>query len=105
MLKPRLIPVLLLKNGVLVRSRTFSFHQHTGDPLGIVERFTAWKADELVYLDINRDETHDFRETMHAIGTTTSGKDIDATMTNDFLAIVRSVCEKCTIPLTVGGKI
>lgn len=105
MLKPRLIPVLLLKNGVLVRSKTFSFHQHTGDPLGIVERFTAWKADELIYLDINRDDTHDFRETMHVIGTTSSGKDIGATMTNNFIDIIRSVSERCMIPLTVGGKI
>lgn len=105
MLKLRLIPVLLLKNGVLVRSRTFSFHQLTGDPLGQVERFTAWKADELIYLDINRDDVHDFRETMHVIGTTSSKKDMPATMTNNFIDIIRSVSERCRIPLTVGGKI
>lgn len=105
MLKPRLIPVLLLKNGVLVRSKSFSFHQHTGDPMGIVERFTAWKADELIYLDINRDDTHDFRDTMHVIGSTSSGRDLEATMTNSFIDIIRSVSERCMIPLTVGGKI
>jgi cyclase len=105
MLKPRLIPVLLLKNGALVRSRTFSFHQLTGDPLGQVERFTAWKADELIYLDINRDDVHDFRETMHVIGTTSSKKDMPATMTNDFISIVKSISQKCMVPLTVGGKI
>lgn len=105
MLKPRLIPVLLLKNGILVRSRTFTFHQHTGDPLGQVERYTTWKADELIYLDINRDDTHDFRETMSVIGTTSSKKDIPATMTNDVIALIRYVSEKCMIPLTVGGKI
>lgn len=105
MLKPRLIPVLLLKNGILVRSRTFTFHQHTGDPLGQVERYTAWKADELIYLDINRDDTHDFRETMSVIGTTSSKRDIPATMTNDVVSVIRYVSEKCMIPLTVGGKI
>lgn len=105
MLKPRLIPVLLLKNGILVRSRTFTFHQHTGDPLGQVERYTAWKADELIYLDISRDDTHDFRQTMNVIGTTSSGKNVPATMTNDIIEIVRHVSEKCMIPLTVGGKI
>lgn len=105
MLKPRLIPVLLLKNGILVRSKTFSFHQHTGDPLGQVERYTAWQADELIYLDINRDDTHDYRETMSVIGTTSSQKNIPATMTNDVIALVRHVSEKCMIPLTVGGKI
>ncbi|OIO54314.1 hypothetical protein AUJ46_03155 [Candidatus Peregrinibacteria bacterium CG1_02_54_53] len=105
MLKPRLIPVLLLKNGILVRSRTFTFHQHTGDPLGQVERYTAWKADELIYLDINRDDTHDFRETMSVIGSTSSNKNIPATMTNDIIAMIRYVSEKCMIPLTFGGKI
>lgn len=105
MLKPRLIPVLLLKNGILVRSRTFTFHQHIGDPIGQVERFTAWKADELIYLDINRDESHDYRETMHVIGTTSSQRELPATMTNDFISIVRAVSEKCLVPLTVGGKI
>lgn len=105
MLKPRLIPVLLLKNGVLVRSRTFNFHQHTGDPIGQVERFTAWKADELIYLDINRDDTHDYRETMSVIGSTSSLRDDPSTMTNSFVDIVKSISKKCTIPLTVGGKI
>lgn len=105
MLKPRLIPVLLLKNGILVRSKTFTFHQHTGDPLEQVARYTAWKADELIYLDINRDDTHDFRETMSVIGSTSSNKNIPATMTNDVIALIRYVSEKCMIPLTVGGKI
>ncbi|MBI1812285.1 imidazole glycerol phosphate synthase subunit HisF [Candidatus Peregrinibacteria bacterium] len=105
MLKPRLIPVLLLKNGILVRSKTFSLHQHTGDPLGQVERYTSWKADELIYLDINRDDIHDFRQTMSVIGTTSSRRNMPATMTNDIIAIIRSISEKCRIPLTVGGKI
>lgn len=105
MLKPRLIPVLLLKNGILVRSKTFSFHQHTGDPLGQVERYTAWKADELIYLDISREGTHDFRQSMSVIGTTSSGRDMPATMTDDPVAVIRHVSEKCMIPLTVGGHI
>ena len=105
MLRPRLIPVLLLKDGALVRSRTFSFHQFTGDPLGQVERFTDWRADELIYLDINREGSHDYRETMHVIGSTSSRKDLPATMTNDVVEIIRLVSEKCMIPLTVGGKV
>lgn len=105
MLKPRLIPVLLLKNGVLVRSKTFTFHQHTGDPEGQVERFADWKADELIYLDINRDNIHDYRETMSTIGSTSSQKNVESTVTNDFTKIIRSISRKCTIPLTVGGKV
>ena len=51
MLTTRLIPVLLYKNGILVRSRTFSLHQAIGDPITQVQRLTAWKADELIYLE------------------------------------------------------
>src|SRR3990167_7578937 len=105
MLKPRIIPVLLLKNGILVRSKTFTFHQHTGNPVEQVARYTAWKADELIYLDINRDDAHDFRETLHLIGNTTSHRDVPATMTNNMIDIIRHVSERCRIPLTVGGKI
>jgi imidazole glycerol-phosphate synthase subunit HisF len=105
MLKHRLIPVLLYKNGILVRSSKFSFHQSTGDPVHQVERFTAWKADELIYLDISRDGEYDYRKTMQVIGTTSSQKNIDATMASNFLDVVRLVAQKCAIPLTVGGKI
>jgi len=106
MLKPRLITVLLLKDGVLVRSKTFNFHQLTGDPIGQVERFTDWKTDELIYLDINREgATHDSRETMNVIGTTSSYKEMPATMTNNFISIIHEVSKKCMIPLTVGGKV
>ncbi len=105
MLKPRLIPVLLLKNGILVRSKNFDFHQSTGDPIGQVERFVAWKADELIYLDISREGAHDYRETMQVVGSTSSRKDLEATTSGDFIDVVKAVAKVCTIPFTVGGKI
>jgi len=105
MLTTRLIPVLLYKNGILVRSRTFSLHQATGDPITQVERLTAWKADELIYLDISRDEVYDSRLTMNVIGPTSSNKALSVTMQDDFCAVVRGISRKCRIPLTVGGKI
>lgn len=105
MLKTRLIPVLLLKNGVLVRSKKFSIHQTTGDPINQVERFTDWKADELIYLDISREGSHDYRDTMHVIGSTSSKKDLDATTTEGFSDVLEIVSKKCRIPLTVGGGI
>ena len=40
MLKTRLIPCLLLQNGLLVRSEEFSFHQVIGNPINQVERST-----------------------------------------------------------------
>jgi imidazole glycerol-phosphate synthase subunit HisF len=105
MLKPRLIAVLLFKNGILVRSKQFSFHQFTGDPLGQVERFTAWKADELIYLDISRDNEYDVSNTMSVIGSTSSNKEIMSKKPDDFVDVIRHVATKCLIPLTVGGKI
>ena len=64
MLKNRLIPVLLLKNGVLVRSEDFNFHQVIGNPIHEVERFNEWNVDELIYVDISReDETRKTRKT------------------------------------------
>ena len=105
MLTTRLIPVLLYKSGILVRSRTFTLHQATGDPITQVERLTAWKADELIYLDISRDAVYDFRQTMNVIGPTSSSRDLFATMQNNFIDVVREVSKICRIPLTVGGKI
>lgn len=105
MLKPRLIPVLLLKNGVLVRSRTFNFHQSTGDPIGQVERFVSWKADELIYLDITRSGAYDVEKTMNVIGSTTSKKNSLSEVPDKFVDIIRCISPKCTIPLTVGGGI
>lgn len=105
MLKPRLIPVLLYKNGILVRSQTFSFHQSTGDPISIVGRFTSWKADELIYLDIGRKDAYDYRDTMQVVGSTSSKKNAEATVAKSFVEVIQAVATTCTIPLTVGGKI
>src|SRR5260221_12945542 len=60
--RPRLIPVLLLKHGVIVRSQLFKVHQVIGNPMSTVERYSNWNADELVILDISRGEdVHDLR--------------------------------------------
>ena len=56
MKKNRLIPVLLLKNGWLVQSRGFARHQNLGNPITSVERLSKWASDELIYLDITRDD-------------------------------------------------
>lgn len=105
MLKPRLITVLLFKDGILVRSKKFSFHQFTGDPLGQVERFTDWKADELVYLDISRDDNCDIQKTMSVIGSSSSQKQIMSEDLKNFSDVIKCVASKCLIPLTAGGKV
>ncbi|HUR67019.1 MAG TPA: AglZ/HisF2 family acetamidino modification protein [Chitinophagaceae bacterium] len=52
MFRPRVIPVLLLKNKGLVKSRKFKTHHYIGDPINAVRIFNDLKADELIFLDI-----------------------------------------------------
>jgi len=93
-LKTRLIPCLLLKNGLLVRSEEFSLHQVVGNPIHQVERFNAWAVDELVYIDITREGSHDLRRNDHKI------KD-----SPELLDIVEAISRTCFVPLTFGGGI
>lgn len=52
MFRPRIIPVLLLKNKGLVKSVKFKNYRYIGDPINAVKIFNDLKADELVFLDI-----------------------------------------------------
>ena len=76
MLKTRLIPVLLLKNGILVRSRNFTFHQMMGNHIEQVKRFSEWKADEIVYLDISRDDSYGLDGNKNIIGSSSSNSEV-----------------------------
>lgn len=94
MLKKRLIPVLLLQNGLLVRSESFKIHQVIGNPIHEVKRFSEWTVDELVYLDITRDEKYDLRREDHKV------RGLD-----DPLSILDEVSKTCFMPLSFGGRI
>ena len=52
MFRPRIIPVLLLKNQGLVKSIKFKNYKYIGDPINAVRIFNELRADELVFLDI-----------------------------------------------------
>ncbi len=52
MFRPRVIPVLLLKDRGLVKSVKFKDYKYVGDPINAVKIFNDLKADELVFLDI-----------------------------------------------------
>ena len=58
MLKFRLIPVLFLKDGFLVRSEGFSIHQNLGNPVAQVNRYNLWNVDELIYIDISSSDVY-----------------------------------------------
>ncbi len=94
MLKKRLIPLLLLQNGMLVRSESFSIHQVLGNPIHEVERFNQWSVDELIYIDISRNDVCNLRR-----------DDQKIRGLNDSLAILDAVSKTCFMPLTWGGRI
>jgi imidazole glycerol-phosphate synthase subunit HisF len=94
MLKKRLIPILLLKNGLLVRSELFKIHQIIGNPIYEVKRFNEWNVDELIYLDISKDDEYDLRREDHKV------KDL-----TDPFSILDEVSKNCFMPLTWGGRI
>jgi cyclase len=52
MYRPRVIPVLLLKNRGLVKTKRFRNPRYLGDPINAVKLFNDLCADELVFLDI-----------------------------------------------------
>lgn len=95
MKKKRIIPVLLLKNGWLVQSINFKSFKPLGNPIWAVKRFSEWASDELIYLDISRDDNnYDLRR-----------DDLKDPNRHNILEILEDV-SKCTfMPITVGGKI
>ncbi len=94
MKKRRLIPVLLLRNGWLVQSKGFRRWQNLGNPITAVQRLTTWASDELIYLDISRDDTYDLRR-----------DDLGNPNRHDILEIIEDVSKAAFMPITVGGRI
>jgi cyclase len=83
MFRPRIIPVLLLKNQGLVKSKAFKNHRYIGDPINAVKIFNDLKADELVFLDI------------------------DASLKKQTISLnfIKNVGEEANMPFAVGGGI
>ena len=53
MLRPRIIPCLLVKNGGLVKTVSFAQPKYVGDPINAVRIFNEKEVDELIVLDID----------------------------------------------------
>lgn len=94
MLKRRLIPALFLKNGLIVRSEGFNYHQNLGNPLAEVKRYSEWNVDELIYIDISRDKYYDLRR-----------DDLRVSGRSELLDIINDISKVCFMPLTFGGGI
>lgn len=83
MFRPRVIPVLLLRDGALVKSIKFKKYNYIGDPINAVRIFNDLRADELVFLDTEA---------------TKNNRLID-------LEFVTDVGEEANMPFAVGGGI
>jgi cyclase len=83
MLKARLIPTMLLKDGAMIKTKQFGEYRHVGKPSTVAKVYDAQKADELIFLDITATE-----ENRHFL-----------------LDTIRTVAEECFMPLTAGGGI
>ena len=60
-MKKRLIPCIFLKDGLIIRSEKFSIHQIIGNPVSEVKRYNEWAVDEIVYIDLSKDQNYDLR--------------------------------------------
>lgn len=83
MFRPRIIPVLLLNNDHLVKSKNFRDYRYIGDPINAVRIFNEFMADELVFLDVT------------------------ATKNNRVISLdlIKDIGEEANMPFCVGGGI
>jgi cyclase len=94
MKKKRIIPILLLRNGWLVQSKEFSRYQNLGNPVTAVKRLSEWGSDELIYLDISKNNIYDTRR-----------DDLAHPNRKSFIQIIEDVSKVSFMPMTVGGKV
>lgn len=94
MIRRRLIPVLYIKNGLIVRSEGFSYHHNMGNVVAEAGRYNGWGVDELVYIDISREKTYDLRRDDYNVNTY-----------NSIGTIINEISRVCFMPLTFGGGI
>jgi imidazole glycerol-phosphate synthase subunit HisF len=83
MLRSRIIPVLLIKDGGLVKTVNFGSPKYVGDPLNAVRIFNEKEVDELIVLDI--DATVRQREPDYKL--------------------IQSLAAECRMPLSYGGGV
>jgi len=83
MLKTRVIPVLLLRDGGLVKGEKFNKHKYVGDPINAVRIFNEKEVDELAFVDISA---------------TVNGREPD-------YALIEDMASEAFMPIAYGGGI
>ena len=83
MLRPRIIPCLLVHRGGLVKTQAFKEPKYVGDPINAVKIFNEKEADELIVLDIDA---------------TVLGREPD-------FGLIAKLAAECRMPLCYGGGV
>ena len=83
MFAPRIIPVLLIEDGKLVKTIKFKNRRYIGDPLNAIKIFNELEVDEIIILDISA---------------TLKNKKFD-------LDLLRNICKINNTPISIGGGI
>jgi len=83
MLRPRIIPILLLREGSLVKTIRFNKFSYVGDPCNTALIFNELEVDELIFLDIQA-----YKKNI--------GPDIN---------LLNDLSNECFMPLSYGGGI
>jgi imidazole glycerol-phosphate synthase subunit HisF len=83
MLRPRIIPCLLIHKGGLVKTQGFTSPKYVGDPINAVKIFNEKEADELIVLDI----------------------DASVNKVQPDYSLIAKLAAECRMPLCYGGGI
>jgi cyclase len=83
MLRPRIIPCLLINNCDLVNTKKFYFDKYIGDPINTLRIFNDKEVDEIIFLDINATKSK-------------IGPNYD---------LLKDIASECFMPVTYGGGI
>ena len=83
MLRSRIIPCLLIKNGGLVKTIQFGESKYVGDPINAVRIFNEKEVDELIVLDIDA---------------SSKKREPDYTL-------IKNLAAECRMPLCYGGGV
>lgn len=104
-LKTRIIPVLLLKEGLLVKSKKFKFHQTIGNPFNAVSRYNDWNVDELIYLNISKNKNLYDKTIGNVTSSLVSGKIFTRTSKVNIFEFIKHLSKYSYMPFTYGGGI
>src|SRR5260370_20935543 len=83
MLRPRITPCLLVRDGGLVKTITFGNPKYVGDPINAVKIFNEKEVDEIIVLDI----------------------DASVHQNEPDYVLIKNLAAECRMPLCYGGGV